>query len=148
VSVVVLTDDFTGLYLHCWLYVWEISTAKSSHKVAYCQRLAMMLGFSSLLLLIGMVAIAMANPLSRTIEVINESGKKLVVERVHPQTGEVITLSQGLENGAKTTLNSYVKNHELSDETCAAKIDGRGCQVRSIKVDDSTEQGTTSSSSF
>jgi hypothetical protein len=91
------------------------------------------------------VAIAMANPLSRTIEVVNESGKKLVVDWVHPKTGEVVTLSQALENGAKTTLNSYVNHtflvHEPSNETCAAK----GCQVRYITVNENTEQGTTSS---
>jgi hypothetical protein len=104
--------------------------------------------FSSLLLM-G-VAITMANPLSRTIEVVNESGKKLVVDWVHPKTGEVTTLSQGLENGAKTTLNSYVNHtflvHEPSNETCNAKNDGGACQVRHITVNENTEQGTTSSS--
>jgi hypothetical protein len=122
-----------------------------SHKVACCQRPARMLGsrFSSLLLM-GGVAIAMANPLSRTIEVVNESGKKLVVDWVHPKTGEVMTLSQGLENGAKTTLHTYVNHtflvHEPSNETCAAENDGRGCQVRYITVNENTEQGTNSSS--
>jgi hypothetical protein len=94
------------------------------------------------------VAITMANPLSRTIEVVNESGKKLAVEWVHPETGEVTTLL-GLENGAKTTLNSYVNHtflvHEPSNMTCDAKNDGGGCQVRYITVNENTEQGTTSS---
>ena len=108
-----------------------------------------MIGSRFLSLLLMGVAMAMANPLSRTIEVVNESGKKLVVDWVHPQTGEVMTLSQGLENGAKATLNSYVNHtllvHEPSNETCNAKNDGGGCQLRYITVNENIEQGTTSS---
>jgi hypothetical protein len=95
------------------------------------------------------VAIAVANPLSRTIEVVNESGKKLVVDWRHPKTGEVVTVSEGLESGAKTTLNSYVNHtflvYEPSNETCAAKNDEGGCQVRYITVNENTEQGMASS---
>lgn len=70
---------------------------------------------------------------SRTIELINESGKILVVDWINPETGENVPLAD-FPNGAKQIINSFVSHkfaiHEptsspscgLSDEDCGVGL--------------------------
>jgi hypothetical protein len=83
----------------------------------------------------------------RKLEIINNSGKKLVVDWVNPVTGETVTLHEGVVDGQAQIFNSFV-NHTFSihesTESCGA-VDGRGnCVVRFITVNDQEEQGTVS----
>lgn len=49
---------------------------------------------------------------SRKVEIVNESGKKLVVDWINPQSGEVHSLTEDFPNGAKQVINSFI-NHTL-----------------------------------
>ena len=83
-----------------------------------------------------------AAPKSRTFEMLNKSGKKLVVEWVNPKTGEMIRLAD-FDNGEHTRFNSFVNHtfavHERS-ETCQASDEGN-CEIRFITVSENEEEG-------
>ena len=83
------------------------------------------------------------SPKSRTIEVSNQSGKRLVVEWVNPDTGDMVTMDNDFVNGAKTRFDSYVNHtfaiHENADSCRVGK--GGECEVRFITVNENSEQG-------
>jgi hypothetical protein len=83
--------------------------------------------------------------MSRKIEIVNESGKKLVVEWINPQTGESVPMSHDFASGAKQVLDTYVNHtfavHEpTTSPSCGGNIDGDGCGVQYITVTESSEQ--------
>jgi hypothetical protein len=85
-------------------------------------------------------------PKSRTFEMLNKSGKKLIVEWVNPETGDLVPFAY-FRDGEHTIFNSYVNHtfaiHE-SEETCRAN-DETSCEVRFITVSENNEQGKDSS---
>lgn len=84
----------------------------------------------------------MTTPKSRSFEMLNKSGKKLVVEWVNPLTGEMVPLADSA-NGEHTKFNSFVNHtfaiHE-SQDTCRAGGEG-GCEVRFVTISEQDEQG-------
>eukprot|EP00934_Nitzschia_sp_Nitz4_P002399 Nitzschia sp. Nitz4//scaffold25_size161228//97841//99217//NITZ4_002439-RA/size161228-processed-gene-0.165-mRNA-1//1//CDS//3329544613//2394//frame0 len=87
-----------------------------------------------------------AQTAGRTIEVVNQSGKKLVVDWIHPETGESVTLTDSLSNGAKTAFDTFVNHtfavHEpINSPTCGDLAgDGSECGVQYITVNHNTDQ--------
>jgi hypothetical protein len=86
-------------------------------------------------------------PKSRTLEILNKSGKNLIVEWVNPKTGDLVPFAN-FENGEHTKFHSYVNHtfaiHE-SEETCSANNDA-SCEVRFITINENNEQGKDGSS--
>lgn len=82
--------------------------------------------------------------LSRKIELVNESGKKLVVEWIHPQTGESHTLSADFNDGAKTVLDTFVNHtfaiHEPTTSPSCGAIAGNDCGVQYFTVSENNDQ--------
>ena len=104
-----------------------------------------MLGFSKGSIFLFGVCLVSGHPLSRVLEVVNESGKKLVIDWVNPKTGELVTLSQPpMDPGTRVSYNSFVNHtfviHEPVNETCTRESDG-GCKVRYITISENSEQG-------
>lgn len=81
---------------------------------------------------------------SRKIEIVNESGKKLVVDWINPVTGESVPLSQDFANGEKQVVQTYVNHtfavHEPTTSPSCGVVDGDDCGVRYITVTDSSNQ--------
>jgi hypothetical protein len=79
----------------------------------------------------------------RTLELVNKSGRKLVVDWVDPKTGQARTLHSGIGDGQSTIFNSFVNHtfaiHEPS-ENCNGPS-GKTCAVRYIPVNDKDQQG-------
>jgi hypothetical protein len=113
--------------------------------------------YSILLAIAMMSALAVVHPLtrrldvvsppnSRRIELVNESGKKLEVDWVNPDTGATIPLAKDFRNGATTTFDTFTNHtfaiHEPSGATCNTEKEG-SCEVQYITVNDNSEQGKT-----
>ena len=100
------------------------------------------------ILFFAIVGICAADPSGRKIEILNESGRNVVIEWVNPKNGELVTLSQPhLDNGAKISFDSFVNHtfmvHEPSDGACSSfeeGVDG-SCGARFITVSDNAQQG-------
>ncbi|KAG7364404.1 2(OG)-Fe(II) oxygenase superfamily protein [Nitzschia inconspicua] len=80
----------------------------------------------------------------KKIEIINQSGRTLVVDWIHPETGKTTTLHNGVVTGQSTTFNSFV-NHTLalheSSQHCDANADSDGnCPVRYITINEKDRQ--------
>jgi 2OG-Fe(II) oxygenase superfamily len=79
---------------------------------------------------------------SRKVELVNESGKRLVVDWINPASGEIVPLAEDFPNGAKQFINSFV-NHTLliheptTSPTCDVSEDG--CGVGYITVSENKE---------
>ncbi|KAL3917461.1 MAG: hypothetical protein SGILL_004701 [Bacillariaceae sp.] len=86
---------------------------------------------------------ATRKPQQSTVEIVNDSGKTLVVEWIHPLTGEATKLYNGLISGESTVFNTYV-NHTfaLHEEDCDADADNEieSCPVRFLTVGESDGQ--------
>jgi len=72
---------------------------------------------------------------SRKIELVNQSGKNLVVNWINPDTGESVPMSGDFNNGAKTTFDSFVNHtfaiHEPSTSPSCG-VDEEDCGVQFI----------------
>lgn len=81
---------------------------------------------------------------SRKFEIINESGKKLAVDWINPQTGETVTLSRDFSNGAKYTFDTFVNHtfviHEPTTSPSCGSIDGDDCGVQFVTVTEDVNQ--------
>lgn len=81
---------------------------------------------------------------SRKMEIVNKSGKKLVVDWINPVTGQSITMSGELSNGAKQVLDTYVNHtfavHEPVSSPSCGSLDDDDCGVQYITVKDDDEQ--------
>jgi hypothetical protein len=83
----------------------------------------------------------------RKLEIVNNSGKKLVVDWIDPISGKVTTLHNGVADGQTQVFNSFV-NHTFSihesTEGCRTSLDGQinnhDCAVRFITVTENAEQ--------
>lgn len=91
-------------------------------------------------------AIASTSPLRRHIEILNDSGRKVVVQWINPSTGELVRFSDPyLYNGASLSFDSYI-NHSfifqevLANETACSEITG-SCRATQMTVRDSDDQG-------
>ena len=90
----------------------------------------------------GMVMMVASDDQSRKVELVNESGKKLVVDWIDPASGEIVPLTEDFPNGAKKFINSFV-NHTLliheptTSPTCDVSEDG--CGVGYITVSESKD---------
>jgi hypothetical protein len=80
---------------------------------------------------------------SRKLELVNKSGKNLVVDWVDPSTGQARTLNAGFVDGQSTVFDSFV-NHTFAihepNENCDG-TNGKTCAVRYITVDEREQQG-------
>jgi 2OG-Fe(II) oxygenase superfamily len=88
----------------------------------------------------GVIAVASQDQ-SRKIELVNESGKNLVVDWINPVTGEQVPLDVDIPNGAKQVLDSFVNHTLLIHEptyspSCMVSDDDCGI----VTVSDSTQQ--------
>lgn len=80
---------------------------------------------------------------SRQFEIVNESGKKLVIDWVNPKTGKAQTLKDGFADGQSTLLNSFV-NHTFAIHEPSGSCNGQNrqdCTVQYITVNDKQKQG-------
>jgi hypothetical protein len=80
---------------------------------------------------------------SRKFEVVNKSGKKLVIDWVNPITGQAHTLNKGFADGQSTVFDSFV-NHTFAIHEPSDNCDGQNrhaCAVQYITVNDKRKQG-------
>jgi hypothetical protein len=90
-----------------------------------------------------------AYPLSpRSLEIVNESGKKVEIDWVNPSNSQDIKTLSHLHNGAKLVVESYANHtiHEPTNESCSIEEQqGGACNnnVSVITVSEDSEQGTT-----
>jgi hypothetical protein len=77
----------------------------------------------------------------KTIEIVNDSGKTLVVEWLDPVSGTATKLHSSLVSGQSTVFNSFI-NHTfvLHGEECDAENENEFCPVRFITVGDNEGQ--------
>jgi hypothetical protein len=80
---------------------------------------------------------------SRKLELVNKSGKKLVVDWVDPMTGQAHTLNDGFADGQSTVFESFV-NHTFAIHEPSNNCDGQNylaCAVQYVTVNDKRNQG-------
>lgn len=95
----------------------------------------------------ALMSIAEAGPDKRSINLINQSGSKVEVHWIHPDTGErVLQSNPFIYDGATFTLNSFV-THEFEvrelpakDGKCKSGEDQQTCGLGYFVVKDSDEQ--------
>jgi hypothetical protein len=84
----------------------------------------------------------------KKLEIVNHSGRTIVVEWIHPQTGTTTTLHKGVIDGQSTVFNSFVNHtfalHEPSEECGTASNSTESCKVRYITVNERDQQGPCS----
>jgi hypothetical protein len=87
----------------------------------------------------------------RQLQIINKSGKKLVVDWVDPTTGRFTTIHSGVVDGESTVFDSFVNHtlaiHEPSEE-CSAQDGSGSCAIQYITVNDKSEQGKEAGHEF
>lgn len=110
------------------------------------KRTSVLLGFVGILV-IATVGMCRADPTGRKIEILNDSGRNVVVEWVNPKNGQLVTLSQPhLDNGAKISFDSYVNHtfmiHEPTNGTCSSYEEeaAGSCTAKFITVSDKAQQ--------
>ncbi len=88
----------------------------------------------------------MSHDKSRKIEIINESGKKLVVDWIDPRTGESVPISPDFSHGAKQTFDTFVNHtfaiHEPSTSPSCGSMNGDDCGVQFVTVTENINQVT------
>lgn len=99
-----------------------------------------------LLLLILILQLATAQDSARSIQIMNESGRRTEVHWVHPETGEMVLQSTpDILNGASFALNSYA-GHTFEVRELAAKKTGvcagedETCRVDHFTVNSNQDQ--------
>lgn len=101
-----------------------------------------------IMLSLACFALATTNPSSRRLEVLNDSGMKIIVNWVNPSTGQFVRYSDPyLFNGAKMVVDSFA-NHSfvfqevLANETvCSASSSDGRCHASQVKVGEHDGQG-------
>lgn len=95
---------------------------------------------SRLLLLLAVCHCCSAVDLSRALDIWNESGHKLRVYWLRPETGEAVRFKD-VESGAKFVINSFV-NHTfmVRDETSECQAHEENCHVNYITVSDENDR--------
>lgn len=80
----------------------------------------------------------------RKVEIINESGKKLVVDWINPLTGEIVPISDDFVPGAKQTFDTFVNHtlaiHEPTTSPSCGSMDDADCGVQFVTVTESSNQ--------
>ena len=90
--------------------------------------------------------VAQATDTARSITIMNESGRRVDVHWIHPDTGEMVIQSEGdVLNGASIDLNSYVGHTFQVRELPAKKTgvcggEGELCRVDHFTVNSNQEQ--------
>lgn len=111
-------------------------------------KLMMMTLASILLMVLQVLSVAhAAHPTERSITIMNESGRRVVIHWVHPDTGEMVLQSDpDVLNGASMDLNSYVGHTFQVRELPAKKTgvcggEGEVCRVDHFTVNTNSDQG-------
>ena len=113
------------------------------------QRLPPLMGLLLALLLIAPFAHG-GHPTERSITIMNESGRRVDIHWVHPDTGEMVLQSNpDILNGASMDLNSYVGHTFQVRELPAKKTgvcagEGEVCRVDHFTVNTNADQGELS----
>lgn len=100
-----------------------------------------------ILLLLLLLQLTSAVETSRSITIMNESGRRVDLHWVHPDTGEMVMQSDpDLLNGASQDLNSYVGHTFQVRELPAKKTgvcagEGEVCRIDHFTVNSNQDQG-------
>ena len=99
------------------------------------------------ILLLLVVHVAQAADTARSIQIMNESGRRVEVHWVHPDTGEMVLQSTpDILHGASFALNSYVSHTFQVRELPAKKTgvcagEGQVCRIDHFTVNSNQDQG-------
>lgn len=118
----------------------------SNHPPAVVERLSRRAILLALLSLLALLAHVSSNDASRSIQIMNESGRRVDVHWIHPDTGEMVLQSTpDILHGANFALNSYAGHafqvRELpgkNSKVCAGE--GQTCRVDHFTVNRNQDQ--------
>jgi 2OG-Fe(II) oxygenase superfamily len=90
------------------------------------------------------IASTRGNNQQKKLEIVNQSGKTIVVDWIHPVTGKTTTLHTGVVTGQSTVFNSFENHtfavHEPSEDCQASTGSDEECSVRYFTINERDRQ--------